>query len=114
MSAISTHVIDIMRGRPAKGITVSLHKFSSSNQWEPLAVGTTDTDGRIRNMLDLRHILTTGTYRLSYEAADYFRALGTACFFPEVAVTFLIENPTEHYHIPLLLSPYAYSTYRGT
>jgi 5-hydroxyisourate hydrolase len=114
MSAISTHVLDIVRGRPASGITVSLHKLSSSNQWEPLAIGTTDGDGRIRDMLDLRHVLTAGTYRLSYETADYFRVLGTASFFPEVTVTFLIENPMEHYHIPLLLSPYAYSTYRGT
>jgi 5-hydroxyisourate hydrolase len=114
MSAISTHVLDIVRGRPASGITVCLHKLSSSNQWEPLAIGTTDVEGRIRDMLDFRHALTTGTYRLSYETADYFRELGTASFFPEVAVTFLIENPMEHYHIPLLLSPYAYSTYRGT
>ena len=113
MSAITTHVLDIMCGRPASGITVSLHKLSASNQWEPLASGITDTEGRIRDLLDMRHVFTTGTYRLTYETADYFRALGTAAFFAEVAVTFLVENPKELYHIPLLLSPYAYSTYRG-
>ena len=102
-----------MRGQPATGLTVSLHKLSSSNQWERLADGITDIDGRVNDLLDERYILIAGTYRLSYETMAYFRALGAASFFGEVTVTFIVENPVEHYHIPLLLSPYAYSTYRG-
>jgi len=113
MSAITIHVLDTMRGQPASGIAVWLHHLSSANQWELLASRITDGDGRIPDLLDVRHVLTTGTYRLTFETAEYFRSLGTASFYTEVTVTFHIEDPIEHYHIPLLLSPYGYSTYRG-
>lgn len=113
MSAITIHVLDTMRGQPASGIAVWLHNLSSVNQWELLASGITDGDGRIPDLLDVRHVLKTGTYRLTFETAAYFRSLCTASFYTEVTVTFHIEDPVEHYHIPLLLSPYGYSTYRG-
>jgi 5-hydroxyisourate hydrolase len=113
MSGITIHVLDTMRGQPASGIAVLLHNLSSENQWELLGSGITDGEGRIRDLLDVRYALVTGTYRLTFETAEYFRSLGTASFYPEVSVTFHIKDPIEHYHIPLLLSPYGYSTYRG-
>jgi 5-hydroxyisourate hydrolase len=113
MSAITIHVLDIMRGQPASGIAVLLHNLSSTNEWALLASGITDGEGRIRDLVDVRHPLAAGSYRLTFETAEYFRSLGAASFYAEVTVTFLIEDPIEHYHIPLLLSPYGYSTYRG-
>jgi 5-hydroxyisourate hydrolase len=98
---ISTHVLDTSAGRPAAGIPVRLEKVGEQQE-----SGVTDADGRVRFGLDV----TQGTYRLVFDTARYF----PDPFFPEVAVTFTVAQATQHYHVPILLSPFAFSTYRGS
>ncbi|WP_026549256.1 hydroxyisourate hydrolase [Arthrobacter sp. Br18] len=110
-SHVTTHVLDTGTGRPAQGITARL-SLKSARGWEAIADGTTDGDGRIRNLGPDR--LESGTYRIDFGTGDYFHSIGTETFFPEVTLTFVVSSPSEHYHVPLLLSPFAYSTYRGS
>ena len=110
MSAVSTHVLDTMRGGPAAGIPVRLERAGSGGGLE-LGRGTTDSDGRISDFGVAS--LAEGTYRLVFETGGYLAADGSA-FFPEVVVTFAADGLRPRYHIPLLLSPYSYSTYRGS
>lgn len=114
MSAITTHVLDTARGRPAAGIPVTLELLDSAGGARELGRGATDTDGRARALLPPSHALAAGRYRLTFELEEYFRALGTRAFFPSVAVTFVVAEGAEHHHVPLLLSPFGYSTYRGS
>ncbi|WP_026532291.1 hydroxyisourate hydrolase [Arthrobacter sp. H41] len=110
-SHVTTHILDTGTGRPARGVTAQL-SLKSAEGWETVADGTTDTDGRIRDLGPDR--LEPGTYRISFGTGEYFHSTGTETFFPEVVLTFTVSSPTEHYHVPLLLSPFAYSTYRGS
>lgn len=112
MSAITTHVLDTARGRPAAGIAVRL-EIAEGDGWRRLAAGTTDDDGRIADLLPGDHPLAAGTYRLRFAVAEYLAA-GGGGFYPRVTVEFEIADPGQHYHVPLLLSPYGYSTYRGS
>ncbi|MEU8222637.1 hydroxyisourate hydrolase [Kribbella sp. NPDC048915] len=105
MSSLSTHVLDTALGRPAQGIQVELYRGDVLE-----ASGTTDADGRIA---ELAPRLEFGTYRLRFDVASYAQATGQDVFFPEVAVTFTVADE-RHYHVPLLLSPFAFSTYRGS
>ena len=107
MSTISTHVLDTGLGRPAEGVPVRLSRAESDLV---LATGTTDEDGRIA---ELQPRLEPGTYRLWFDVAKYAAATGQEIFFPEVTVTFTVADE-RHYHVPLLLSPFAFSTYRGS
>ncbi|MGH7572302.1 MAG: hydroxyisourate hydrolase [Gemmatimonadota bacterium] len=110
--SITTHVLDTARGEPASGIRVHL-ETRDGNGWRGLGSGETDGDGRARNLIaDGR--LEPGTYRLRFATDEYFDALGIESFHPEVAVVFRICDPDEHYHVPLLLSPFGYTTYRGS
>lgn len=111
MGTVSTHVLDTSRGGPAAGVAVTLHGLDGAGV-AVLGEGTTDADGRVRDLAsaDLR----SGTYRLVFDTATYFASTGTTGFYPEVAVAFVLADPTEHYHVPLLLSPFGYSTYRGS
>ncbi len=102
MAGITTHVLDTANGRPAPGVRVKLEILR--DDWEQVGYGVTDTEGRLRT-------LTTG---LAMERATYRLTFETAGFFPEVAITFRVDDPDEHYHVPLLLSPYGYTTYRGS
>jgi 5-hydroxyisourate hydrolase len=113
---ISTHVLDTARGRPAVGVPVLLEEVDGSDpsQAREIARATTDADGRARDLGPGGMTLRAGTYRLTFDTAKYFAALGVESFYPEVAVTFVVRHPDQHYHVPLLLSPYGYSTYRGT
>ena len=112
MSAVSTHVLDTVRGEPASGIVVRLERVGSGE----LGRAVTDDDGRITDFGVAS--LSAGTYRLAFETAAYLagsgRGEGAAPFFPEVVVTFAADGLRPRYHIPLLLSPYSYSTYRGS
>jgi 5-hydroxyisourate hydrolase len=92
---------------------VFLETRSGPNTWAELAVGTTDTDGRIRDLLSTI-ALQPGTYRLRFDTGRYFQKRGLAAFYPEVVVTFEADDSSSHYHVPLLLSPFGYSTYRGS
>lgn len=107
--SLSTHVLDTGRGRPASGVSVRLEAFDG-NGWRPMTSTTTDTDGRIGDLLG-EETLVRGEYRLTFEVGPY---LGDDAFYPEIAVVFRVDSPDEHHHIPLLLSPFGYSTYRGS
>jgi 5-hydroxyisourate hydrolase len=101
--SLSTHVLDAARGRPAAGVPVRLDR-RDGDAWERVAEARTDDDGRAGGLAPP----LTGTYRLVFDTAAH------SDFFPEVAIAFTVTDPGEHYHVPLLLSPYAYSTYRGS
>ena len=114
MSTISTHVLDTSRGRPAAGIGISLERLNAGEGWSPLSQGVTDDDGRVKQFVLAEPNLGPGTYRLIFSVEKYFQELRQQAFYPEVTVTFLIEPGAEHYHVPLLISPFGYSTYRGS
>ena len=114
MSPITTHVLDTARGQPAEGLAVVLDRCEGTAAWVELARGLTNADGRSTTLLPVGAALTTGVYRLRFATAGYFASLGVRCFYPEVLVVFQIDDPAGHYHVPLLLSPYGYSTYRGS
>lgn len=109
MSTVSTHVLDTARGRPGDGIGVRLRRVDGDG--ELVASGTTDADGRVAELGP--DALPAGTYRLLFDTGAYFARSTTTTFFPEVSVTFAVTD-AEHYHVPLLLSPFAFSTYRGS
>ena len=108
MSRITTHVLDTAQGRPAAGVTVTLER---GPDWTPVGNGRTGDDGRLA---DLGAAEDAGRYRLRFDTGAYFEAAGRSAFFPEVTVEFTVEHPDEHHHVPLLLSPFGYSTYRGS
>jgi 5-hydroxyisourate hydrolase len=111
MSAITTHVLDTSRGRPAAGVAVLLER-ADDDGWVRVGGGTTDADGRARELLEgAPH---AGRYRITFDTGAYFRAVGVEAFFPEVSVQFMLSHPGEHHHVPLLLNPFGYSTYRGS
>jgi len=112
MSAITTHVLDTSIGRPAAGLGVVLEVRLDGGQWKALGRGRTDADGRLRDLFS--GALHAGTYRITFDVAAYFRARNVESFYPEVEVVFTVRDATQHYHVPLLLSPYGYSTYRGS
>ena len=113
MSAITTHVLDTSRGKPAVGVPVVLEVRAEDGTWKGIGKGATDSDGRAR-VLTSEERVPRGVYRLSFDTAAYFRALNIEGFYPEVQVTFDVRDPSQHYHVPLLLSRYGYSTYRGS
>ncbi|HEY9378811.1 MAG TPA: hydroxyisourate hydrolase [Jiangellaceae bacterium] len=108
---LSTHVLDAGRGCPAVGVSVTLHRRIGAD-WQLLGVGSTDDDGRIAALAP--NGLEAGVHRLDFDTGAYFAATDQTGFYPEVQVTFDIADPDRHYHVPLLLSPYAFSTYRGS
>jgi 5-hydroxyisourate hydrolase len=113
MSAITTHVLDTSRGRPAAGIHVVLERQDARDGWTPVAEGATDEDGRLRTLMPEGTPPLPGSYRLTFDTASYFKAQAIPTFYPHVTVTFTVGDET-HYHVPLLLSPFGYSTYRGS
>jgi 5-hydroxyisourate hydrolase len=113
MSGITTHVLDTARGRPAAGVPVTLEARGAGG-WTTLGRGVTDADGRLRELLPADFPLGEGDYRLTFDAGAYFAALGAEGFYAEVTVAFVVRDAAAHYHVPLLLSPYGYSTYRGS
>jgi 5-hydroxyisourate hydrolase len=114
MSAITTHVLDTAKGRPAGGINVTLEFHSAEHGWKLAGKGHTDADGRVRDLLPADKRLEKGTYRLTFDVTPYFRAQNIEAFFPEATITFAVRDTAQHYHVPLLLSPFSYSTYRGS
>jgi 5-hydroxyisourate hydrolase len=114
MSPITTHVLDTTVGKPGRGITVVIEVGKAGDTWAELASGVTDTDGRIRQFTPELMPLEPGVYRVRFLTAAYFKALGVDGFYPEVNVIVQFDDPAQHYHIPLLLSPFGYTTYRGS
>ena len=113
MSSITTHVLDTSRGQPAVGVPVTLEKKTGS-EWEIIGNSSTDADGRVRDLLSLNSALAAGTYRLTFDTHCYLEAQKIDSFYPSVTVVFTVRDAAQHYHVPLLLSPYGYSTYRGS
>lgn len=111
-SPITTHVLDTARGKPAKGVRVTLEK-QVEGQYEQLAEAQTDGDGRIMNLL-AEEKLAAGIYRLTFYTKEYQLSQNSKSFYPHVIIVFEIAEAGEHYHVPLLLSQYGYSTYRGS
>ncbi|HTU94866.1 MAG TPA: hydroxyisourate hydrolase [Solirubrobacteraceae bacterium] len=107
--SLSTHVLDAMAGRPAEGVAVRLEERIDGD-WHTTAEGSTDADGRIGALGSPG----AGTHRLHFDTGAYFGAAGVATFYPEVTVTFTVVDASAHHHVPLLLSPFAFSTYRGS
>ncbi len=112
MSPITTHVLDTARGRPAAGLPITL-EIEQGERWHELARGSTNADGRIADLL-APGSLAAGRYRMTFATGAYFAAAGVTGFYPYVTVVFDIAEPAQHYHVPLLLSPFGYSTYRGS
>jgi len=113
MSVISTHVLDTSLGRPASGVSVTL-EIQSSGTWRELARGVTSLDGRVGELIPQGTLPERGLYRLSFETGVYFKAQGVLSFHPRVRIEFDIRDPAQHHHVPLLLSPFGYTTYRGS
>lgn len=113
MSQITTHVLDTSRGCAAAGIAITLCK-RSGEEWQRLGSGHTDDNGRISDLCHGNSALEAGTYRMHFATGAYFHKLQAPVFYPWAEVVFHVEGDGQHYHIPLLLSAYGYSTYRGT
>lgn len=113
MSQITTHVLDTSLGRPAAGVPLLLEMKQPQGDWKELGRGVTDADGRCRQLLP-GGALAPGAYRLIFDTATYFKSCNALGFYPQVSVEFEVRDPESHYHVPLLLSPYGYSTYRGS
>lgn len=113
MRGITTHVLDTSIGRPAAGIQVHLAR-ERDGAWEPLGTGETDGDGRVRELIDAGTALIAGTYRLVLHTGDYFSRTARTTFYPHVVIVFEVAEGEAHYHVPLLISPFGYSTYRGS
>ncbi len=113
MSAITTHILDVARGRPARDVRVIL-SVRGADGWQRIAYAMTDRDGRAGELLDNDYPLESGTYRLRFETGAYMQRCGVETFYPYAEVVFQVANVEEHFHVPLLLSPFGYSTYRGS
>lgn len=113
MSAITTHILDVSKGCPARGVPVMLERQTATG-WKIVGKGATDEDGRLRDLLNSETILQTGNYRLTFDTETYFKRQQIEGFYPQVTVAFAVLDAAQHYHVPLLLSPFGYSTYRGS
>jgi len=114
MSRISTHVLDIARGVPARDVPVKLERKEASGNWQILNEGRTDSDGRSGEMLLENATLIAGLYRLTFDTAKYFTAQKIEGLYPTVQITFAVRDGETHFHIPLLLAQNGYTTYRGS
>lgn len=114
MRGISTHVLDLVQGKPAANVPVRLEKQNSSGGWRPLTSARTDQDGRCAELVSEAEDLSAGVYRLIFDTEKYFELQEPGTLYPVVEVTFRIREGESHFHIPLLLSPNGYTTYRGT
>jgi 5-hydroxyisourate hydrolase len=112
MSQLTTHILDTTTGRPAVHVRVGLYQLVERD-WKMVAEGSTDENGRVSDLLQADMLLAHGTYKLTFGTSEYFRAAGIATFYPYVDVIFEITS-AEHYHVPVLLNPFGYTTYRGS
>ena len=113
MSHVTTHVLDVSLGRPAANVSVILETQSARGDWTEAAQGATDSDGRLRDWASAKSF-SPGIYRLTFDTRSYFAVRRITSLYPQVVIVFEVQDAKEHYHIPLLLSPFGYSTYRGS
>jgi 5-hydroxyisourate hydrolase len=114
-AGLSVHVLDQQTGMPAAAVRVTLDaRADRDSAWRTVSQGTTDADGRIKALLPAGQSLATGDYRVTFHTGDYFGERQMPTFFPEVPIVFHVQDAKQHYHIPLLLSPFGFSTYRGS
>jgi 5-hydroxyisourate hydrolase len=113
MSGISTHVLDLTLGRPAAGVVVRLSKETDGG-WPEIAMCATDVDGRVKSLSPEGRPVPAGRYRLRFETGEYHRVQGSSSFHPYIEIVFEVVDSAQSYHVPLLLTPYGYSTYRGS
>ncbi len=111
MSQITTHILDTTKGKPATGVTIVLYAHESD--WTEIAKGVTNKDGRIADLLPPGEVLPLGMYKMKFLTKDYFNDQNIETFYPVIEIVFSITSP-EHYHIPLLLNPFGYTTYLGS
>jgi len=111
MSGITTHVLDTALGRPAPKLAIWLEHRGAAG-WVKVGAGETDADGRLRTLTGPS--IDAGEYRLHFDTGAYFSALGVTAFYPEAVIHFTVHDPSQHFHVPLLLSPWSFSTYRGS
>jgi 5-hydroxyisourate hydrolase len=109
---ITTHILDLSTGKPASGVRVSLARVRDARR-ETVGSGVTDADGRLRDLVPKAEVLDAGVFELTFETGPYFQSLGVRAFHPRVTVVVEITDPRQHYHVPLLISPFGYTTYRG-
>ena len=110
---LSVHVLNLENGLPSPGVNVTLEKHVGQD-WQSLAQGVTNEQGRIGELFPGKQAFEAGEYRVVFKTGEYFKKVGRDTFFPEIPVIFEVKNADQHYHIPLLLSPYGFSTYRGS
>jgi len=111
---ITTHILDTARGRPAAAIPVVLERRDDTGEWMTVGRGETDRDGRLRSLYPDGTSLLPAVYRLTFQTRRYFDSLGVTAFYPEVVVVFETAAGETHYHVPLLIGPFGFTTYRGT
>ncbi|WP_317931475.1 hydroxyisourate hydrolase [Halioxenophilus sp. WMMB6] len=109
---ITTHILDTERGQPAADVAVALLKLEGE-QWLPVSAGITNSDGRVETWQS-DYSVSPGVYQLQFATGDYFARVGVDSFYPQVTISFQIANTAQHYHVPLLLSAFGYTTYRGS
>ena len=109
---LSVHVLDLQSGKPTAGIDVTL-EARAGDGWRELAAATTDAQGRVKALFPDGQAMAAGDYRIVFRTGDYYRRHGQPTFFPRIPVEIHVEDPAQHTHVPLLLSPFGYSTYRG-
>ena len=114
MKRVSTHVLDVALGKPAKDVPVRLERQEAAGEWRVLNLSRTDGEGRCAQLLPEKEDLCAGLYRLAFDTASYHLAQEIAGLYPVVEITFQVRKGESHFHIPLLLSPYGYTTYRGS
>jgi len=114
MTGISTHVLDTAKGKPARDVPVRLERKQNSGEWRMVGGARSGPDGRCAQLLAEGETLSPGTYRMTFETESYFSAQGLRGFYPIVQLTFSVQEGETHFHIPLLLSPHGYTTYRGS
>jgi 5-hydroxyisourate hydrolase len=114
MMQVSTHVLDLVQGRPAQDVPVRLERREADTNWRRLASARTDQNGRCAQLMPENEALTPGIYRLVFDTESYFGSRKVETLYPLVEITFYVREGEQHFHLPLLLSPHGYSTYRGS
>src|SRR5437868_4880665 len=114
MSNITTHVLDLVSGKPGAAISVVLERKTHTAGWQVLGSGISDMDGRCNDLIRGGEVFLAGHYRLTFETGPYCLVNNRDVFFPQISITFVVKDPAQRYHVPLLLSTFGYTTYRGS